>query len=92
MQELITLITLFQKTKFKVNGILHIILEPNSEMERFYEAIASGAVQTDEDARALFPEYDKSPSRLHAIKGKLKEICRACLEEKKFGHFPTRNV
>ena len=73
MQELITLITLFQKTKFKVNGILHIILEPNSEMERFYEAIASGAVQTDEDARALFPEYDKSPSRLHTIKGKLKE-------------------
>lgn len=73
MQELITLINLFQKTKFKINGILNIILEPNSEMERFYEAIASGAVQTDEDAKAVFPEYQKNPNRLHTIKGKLKD-------------------
>lgn len=73
MQELITLINLFQKTKFKVNGILSIILEPNSEMERFYEAIAGGTVQTDEDARSVFPEYQKNPNRLHTIKGKLKD-------------------
>lgn len=73
MQELLTLINLFQKTKFKVNGILNIILEPHSEMERFYEAIASGAVQSDEDARAVFPEYAKNPNRLHTIKGKLKD-------------------
>lgn len=73
MQELITLISLFQKTKFKVSGIMSIVLEPNSEMERFYEAIASGAVQTDEDARGVFPEYAKNPARLHTIKGKLKD-------------------
>lgn len=73
MQELLTLINLFQKTKFKINGILNIILEPNSEMERFYEAIAGGAVQTDDDAKSVFPEYGKNPNRLHTIKGKLKE-------------------
>lgn len=73
MQELITLVNLFQNTKFKVNGLLNIILEPDSEMERFYEAIATGMVQTDEDARDVFPEYKKNPNRLYTIKGKLKE-------------------
>lgn len=73
MQELITLVNLFQKTKFKVNGILRIILGPDSEMEHLYDAIASGAVRSDEDAKALFPEYAKKTSRLHTIKGKLKD-------------------
>jgi len=73
MQELINLISLFQRTKFKVNGMLSIILELGSEMERFYDAIATGAVKTDEDAKAHFPEYAQSAGRLHTIKGKLKE-------------------
>ena len=73
MQELITLVQLFQTTKFKINGLLNIILEQGSEMERLYDAIASGAVQSDEDARAIFPEYDKNPARLYSIKGKLKD-------------------
>ncbi len=73
MQELITLVNLFQKTKFKVNGILRIILGPDSEMEHLYDAIANGDVQSDDDAKVLFPKYAKSPGRLHTIKGKLKD-------------------
>lgn len=67
------MVGLFQRTKFKVNGMLSIILEPGSEMERFYEAIAAGAVKSDDDAKAHFPEYDQNPGRLHTIKGKLKD-------------------
>jgi len=73
MQELINLVLLFQRTKFKVSGMMGIILEPESEMERFYDAIANGSVKTDEDAKMAFPEYAQNPARLHTIKGKLKE-------------------
>ena len=73
MQELINLVLLFQRTKFKVGGILGIILEPDSEMERFYHAIADGAIKSDEDAKLVFVEYAQNPTRLHTIKGKLKE-------------------
>lgn len=73
MQELITLVGLFQRTKFKVSDMLSIILGQGSEMERFYEAIANGRVQTDEDAKYVFPEYAQNPGRLHTIKGKLKD-------------------
>ncbi len=73
MQELINLVHLFQRTKFKVSGMMGIILEPDSEMERFYNAIAVGTVKTDEDAKAYFPDYAQNPARLHTIKGKLKE-------------------
>ncbi|MBL7795928.1 MAG: hypothetical protein JNJ90_05430 [Saprospiraceae bacterium] len=73
MQELINLVLLFQRTKFKVSGMMSIVLEPDSEMERFYNAIAGGFVKTEDDARAVFPEYAQNPARLHTIKGKLKE-------------------
>jgi len=73
MQELINLVHLFQHTKFKVSGMMGIILEPDSEMERFYNAIAVGAVKTDDDAKVYFPDYIQNPARLHTIKGKLKE-------------------
>jgi hypothetical protein len=73
MQELITLIALFQKTKFKSSGMLAILLESGSQMERLYEAIASGTVTTDEEAKAHFPEFKKDPGKLHTVKSKLKD-------------------
>jgi hypothetical protein len=73
MQELITLILIFQKTKFKSSGMLSILLESGSQMERLYEAIANGTVVTDEDAKKIFPEFKKDPNKLHTVKSKLKD-------------------
>lgn len=73
MQELVNLVQLFQRTKFKVNGMMGIVLEPESEMERFYAAIANGSIKTDDDAKLVFAEYAQNTARLHTIKGKLKE-------------------
>lgn len=73
MQELLALVALFQKTKFKSSGLMGIILETGSQMERLYEALSSGVVQTDDDAKKAFPEFAKDPNRLHTVKSKLKD-------------------
>ncbi|MBL7805317.1 MAG: hypothetical protein JNL02_16380 [Saprospiraceae bacterium] len=73
MQDLIELVNLIQRTKFKANGLLEVIVEPESHMGQLFDAIAQKKVRTDEDAKTLFPEAMKDAGRLATIKSKLKD-------------------
>lgn len=78
MQDLIEIVNLIQRTKFKSNGLLEIIVEPESLMGQLYEAISQKRVTSDEDIKVLFPETMKDPGRLATIKSKLKDrLCDA---------------
>lgn len=73
MQDLIELVNLIQRTKFKSAGLLEVILEPESYMGQLYDALAQKKVRSDEDMRAIFPELAKDPGRLATLKSKLKD-------------------
>ena len=73
MQDLIELINLIQRTKFKANGLLEVIVEPETQMGQLYDAIAQKKVRSDDDAKKLFPDTMKDSGRLATIKSKLKD-------------------
>jgi hypothetical protein len=50
---------------------LKFIIEPDSKMERLFDALLDKTVQTDEDAKALFKEGNEA--NLTSLKSKLKE-------------------
>ena len=50
MRDLVELVGLVNKTKLKGSGILKFIIEPDSKMERLFDALLDKKVQTDEDA------------------------------------------
>ncbi len=71
MRDLVELVGLVNKTKLKGSGILKFIIEPDSKMERLFDALLDKTVQTDEDAKALFKEGNEA--NLTSLKSKLKE-------------------
>ncbi|MDO8970548.1 MAG: hypothetical protein Q7U74_07665, partial [Saprospiraceae bacterium] len=71
MRDLVELVGLVNKTKLKGSGILKFIIEPNSKMERLFDALLDKKVETDEDAKALFKEGEEG--NLASLKHKLKE-------------------
>jgi hypothetical protein len=71
MRDLLELTELLNKTKLRASGALKFIIEPDSKMERLFNALLDKKVQTDEDAKALF-EGDDSVN-LTSLKNKLKE-------------------
>lgn len=74
MQDLIELVDLIKKSKFKSSGLLGLVLEPNSQMERLFDAIAERDQQDwEEPLLALFPEYKNNMARLATLKSKLKD-------------------
>lgn len=73
MEELMELVQLFQKSKFKSNSLRHIMLEAGSQMERLYDGIAEGNIRSDADALALFPDLGNSMERVVNLKNKLKD-------------------
>jgi tetratricopeptide (TPR) repeat protein len=70
MRDLVELVGLVNKTKLKAGGIMKFIIEPDSKMERLFNALLDGKVKTDDDAKALFKDDDANVSNL---KNKLKE-------------------
>lgn len=73
MEELIELVQLFQKTKFKSNSLRHAIMEPGSQLERLYNGLADGQVQSDADVLVLLPELGNNLERVIKLKNKLKD-------------------
>jgi hypothetical protein len=73
MQDLIDLVNLVQKTKFKTHGLLECILQPNSQTDLLYQAIVQKQVLNDEDAKVCFPEFSKDPGKLANVKNRLKD-------------------
>lgn len=73
MQDIISLVHLIQHSKFRSNGLLNILLEPNSQMRRLYDALASGQVETEDDLPRAFPELAQNPGKLYTIKSRLKD-------------------
>ncbi|MFN0033581.1 MAG: hypothetical protein ACKVUS_00855 [Saprospiraceae bacterium] len=71
MRDLVELANLLNKTKLKGSGILKIIIEPDSKMERLFDALLDKKVETDEDAKTLFKEGDAA--NVTSLKNKLKE-------------------
>lgn len=69
MQDLVELVKLIAKTKFKSGDLLALIIDPGSRMARLYEAIAREEVRTDDDVKALFPDWTNDA----VIKSKLKD-------------------
>jgi hypothetical protein len=72
MDELIELVLLFQRTKFKSAGMMGLVVEPGSQMERLYQGIAEGHVRTDEDIEAHLPELRGARARISTLKSYLK--------------------
>lgn len=74
MQDLIELVDLIKKSKFKSSGLLGLVLEPNSQMGRLFNAIAERA-EGDWEVELLdeFPEFKNTPARLATLKSKLKD-------------------
>ncbi len=70
MRDLVELVGLVNKTKLKGSGILKFIIEPDSKMERLFNALLDKNVENDEDAKSLFKEDDVN---LTSLKNKLKE-------------------
>lgn len=73
MKSLIELVLLFSKSKFKAIGLLAVLLERGSQMERLFDGIASGTLETDEQALAAFPEFKGNKARLATLKSKLQD-------------------
>lgn len=73
MEDLIILAQLFQGTKFKSNGLLNILLEPETQMRQLFDGLASKRIKSDEDALSAMPSLNASISALATIKSKLKE-------------------
>jgi hypothetical protein len=71
MRDLVELVGLVNKTKLKGSGILKFIIEPDSKMERLFDALLDKKVETDEDAKALFKDGDDV--NITSLKNKLKE-------------------
>jgi len=71
MRDLIELTNLLNSTKMKRDGMMKYIIEPNTKMDRLYEALISKTVKSDEDAKTLFGE--ESATNLTGLKNKLKE-------------------
>ncbi|MBL7783415.1 MAG: hypothetical protein JNM22_19440 [Saprospiraceae bacterium] len=72
MRDLIELTNLLNTTKMKGDGMMKFIIEPNTKMERLYEALISKKVKSDEDAKTLFGDQE-SATNLTGLKNKLKE-------------------
>ena len=72
MRDLIELTNLLNTTKMKGDGMMKYIIEPNTKMERLYEALISKKVKSDEDAKTLFGDQE-SATNLTGLKNKLKE-------------------
>ncbi len=72
MRDLIELTNLLNTTKMKGDGMMKYIIEPNTKMERLYEALISKQVKNDDDAKALFGNQDDS-TNVTVLKNKLKE-------------------
>jgi len=73
MNDIVELVNLLSKTKLQMNGVWSAVIEPNSKMERLYEAIQQRKVLTDEDAKAYFESINEDAGTLPNIKNKLKE-------------------
>jgi hypothetical protein len=73
MQDLIELTSLLDKTKLKNNGLMRFILEPDSKMELFFNAVTERKIQSDDDARTLLVESREDTAYLPNLKSKLKE-------------------
>lgn len=73
MEDLLDLVNLFKKTKFKSARLQHLVLEEGSQLARLYAYIAEGSIQTDEDIYSHFPEVKANPDRAAKLKNKLKE-------------------
>jgi hypothetical protein len=73
MQDLIELVNLFQKTKFRSGGLKDLVLEQGSQMERLYEAIADGNLRNDDEIVRVLPEIAGAHSKIYAVKNKFKE-------------------
>ena len=73
MEDLIELVAMFQKTKFKSTGLMGLVLEPGSQMLRLYEGIVDGTILSDEDVLKAFPELDASAARAAVLKSKMKD-------------------
>ncbi|MBK6995631.1 MAG: hypothetical protein IPH31_12145 [Lewinellaceae bacterium] len=71
MRDLVELVGLVNKTKLKGSGILKFIIEPDSKMERLFDALLDKKVMSDEDAKDLFKEGNDG--NLTSLKNKLKE-------------------
>ncbi|MBK8555620.1 MAG: hypothetical protein IPL65_07550 [Lewinellaceae bacterium] len=73
MQDLIELVLLIHKTKLKSSGLLGVILEPGSKMELLFEAIATGDVTNDDEAKILLYGHGEEAGGYSNLKYKLKE-------------------
>ena len=73
MNDLIDLVDLVKKSKFKSIGLMGLLLEKDSQMERLFEGIAKGDIRTDEALISAFPEFGGSLTRMATLKSKLKD-------------------
>ena len=73
MRDLIELVGLLHKTKLKNNDVMKAIIEPGSKMETLFDALLEKTIESDEDAKALFP--GKSGVNITSLKNKL--LCHA---------------
>jgi len=71
MRDLIELVDLVNKTKLKSSGVLPLIIEPGSKMERLFDALLDKEISSDEEAQMLFD--DGNGSNISSLKNKLKE-------------------
>jgi len=73
MQDLIELISLFRRTKFRNNSLLQAIIEPETQMGNLFGALFRQEIESNEDVRRLFPEFAADSNKLYTIKSKLKD-------------------
>lgn len=73
MEDLIELVRLLKKSKFRLATLSALLMEPGSQMERLFEGISNGKIQSECDLFNSFPEINQSATRAAALKYKLKE-------------------
>jgi len=73
MQDLIELTSLFRRTKFRNNGLLQAIIDPETQMGKLFGALFRQEIESDDDMRRLFPEFAADSNKLYTIKSKLKD-------------------
>lgn len=73
MDDLILLVKLIQGSKFKSKAHLSLLLEPQTQMRKLYDALAAGGVTSDEELLLRFPEFNNTKTALATLKSKLKD-------------------
>lgn len=72
MEDLLEMVAIVKKTKFKTLGLRNLIIEPNSQLALLYEGIAAGRIKADEDIPQYFKEAGVEAEWFVQLKSNLK--------------------